>query len=87
MPDFTDFCTRHNLQPDEVLFMGDDIPDIGILKACGIATCPADAVTEVKEICDYISIYTGGRGCARDVIEQTLKIQGNWADSPEAYSG
>jgi len=87
MPDFTDFCTRHNLQPHEVLFMGDDIPDIGILKACGIATCPADAVTEVKEICDYISIYPGGRGCARDVIEQTLKIQGNWADSPEAYSG
>lgn len=87
MPDFANFCSRHNLMPEEVLFMGDDIPDIGILKACGIATCPADAVNEVKEICEYISLYPGGKGCARDVIEQTLKIQGRWADSPEAYSG
>lgn len=87
IPDFYDFCSRHNLKPDEVLFMGDDIPDIGILKICGISTCPADAVTEVKEICEYISIYSGGKGCVRDVIEQTLKVQGKWPENSEAYSG
>ena len=85
MNDFNDFCSRHNLQPEDVLFMGDDIPDIEILKTCGISACPADAVTEVKEICDYISIYPGGRGCARDVIEQTLKIHGKWLYNPGAY--
>jgi 3-deoxy-D-manno-octulosonate 8-phosphate phosphatase (KDO 8-P phosphatase) len=67
--------------------MGDDIPDIGILKECGLATCPADAVNEVKEICEYISSYPGGKGCVRDVIEQVLKIQERWSANPEAYSG
>ena len=87
MPDFEDFLKRHNLKAEEVLFMGDDIPDIGILKVCGVPACPSDAVNEVKEVCEYISIYGGGKGCARDVIEQTLKVHGRWADSPEAYSG
>ena len=87
IPDFYDFCSKHNIKPEEVLFMGDDIPDTGILKICGISTCPADAVTEVKEICEYISIYSGGKGCVRDVIEQTLKIQGKWPENSEAYSG
>jgi 3-deoxy-D-manno-octulosonate 8-phosphate phosphatase (KDO 8-P phosphatase) len=87
IPDFLDFCDRHKIRPDEVLFMGDDIPDIGILKECGLATCPADAVNEVKEISEYISSYPGGKGCVRDVIEQVLKIQERWSANPEAYSG
>jgi len=87
LPDFEDFLKRHNLSADEVLYMGDDIPDIGILKSCGVSACPADAVNEVKDVCQYISLYGGGKGCARDVIEQTLKIQGRWADATEAYSG
>lgn len=87
MPDFEHFINKYELSPDEVLYMGDDIPDIGILKACGIAACPSDAVNEVKDVCHYISIQGGGKGCARDVIEQTLKVHGLWADSPEAYSG
>jgi 3-deoxy-D-manno-octulosonate 8-phosphate phosphatase (KDO 8-P phosphatase) len=87
LPDFQRFCDKYNLKPEEVLFMGDDIPDIGILKNCGLATCPADAVTEVKEVCEYVSLFDGGRGCVRDVIEQTLKIQGVWSANPEAYSG
>ncbi|MFA6334269.1 MAG: HAD hydrolase family protein [Bacteroidales bacterium] len=85
--DFIDFCKRKNLSPDEVLFMGDDIPDIGILKESGLASCPSDAVTEVKEVCEYISLYPGGRGCVRDVIEQTLKIHNLWVANPEACSG
>lgn len=87
IPDFIDFCERHKLQPDEVLFMGDDIPDIGVLKLCGLATCPADAVSEVKEVSEYISLYSGGKGCVRDVIEQTLKIRNKWNTDPETYSG
>lgn len=87
IPDFMDFCKRKNLKPDEVLFMGDDIPDIGILKECGLSSCPSDAVSEVKDVCEYISLYPGGKGCVRDVIEQTLKIHNLWIANPEAYSG
>lgn len=87
MPDFMDFCSKHNLHPSEVLFMGDDIPDIDILKICGLACCPSDAVNEVKEVCEYISIYPGGRGCVRDIIEQTLKIKDLWHKNDQAHSG
>ncbi len=75
---FNEFCRRYNLDPSEVLYMGDDLPDIVIMKQCGIATCPADAVNEVKEVSEYISIFDGGKGCVRDVIEQTLKVQNKW---------
>lgn len=87
MPDFNDFCTRYGLKHDEVLYMGDDIPDIEVLKSCGIATCPGDAVNEVKEVCHYISLYPGGKGSVRDVIEQTLKLQDKWSFDQEIYSG
>ena len=76
--DFRDFCFKYHLQPDEALFMGDDIPDIEAMERCGLAACPADAVHEVKEICAYISDKSGGMGCVRDVIEQTLRLQGKW---------
>ncbi len=87
MPDFEHFCSKYNLLPQDVLFMGDDIPDIEILKSCGLATCPSDAVNEVMEVCEYISQHKGGRGCVRDVIEQTLKIQGKWYPNSGACSG
>lgn len=74
-----DFCSKYKLQPNEVLCMGDDIPDIEILAGCGLSTCPADAVPEVKAICEYISDKPGGMACVRDVIEQTLKLQGKWS--------
>lgn len=87
MPDFMDFCSKNNLHPSQVLFMGDDIPDIEILKICGLACCPSDAVNEVKEVCEYISIYPGGKGCVRDIIEQTLKIKDLWHKNDQAFSG
>ncbi len=87
MPDFQDFCKKYNIDSADVLFMGDDIPDMEILSACGLATCPSDAVNEVKEICEYISLFAGGKGCVRDVIEQTLKIQGKWYPNSGAFSG
>lgn len=77
-PAFQDFCEKHNLKPTEVLYMGDDIPDLQILDICGLPCCPADAVNEVKEASEYISIHSGGKGCVRDIIEQTLKVQGLW---------
>ena len=78
MRTYLEFLKKNNLAEDEVLCMGDDIPDYEIMSHCGVAACPADAATEIKEIADYISIYAGGRGCVRDVIEQTLRLHGNW---------
>lgn len=72
------FLSSHNLKWEETLFMGDDIPDIEVMKLVGIAACPADATPEVKAISNYISPVNGGRGCARDVIEKVLKLNGDW---------
>lgn len=62
----------------QVLYMGDDIPDIPVLRIAGVSCCPKDAAIDVKEIVDYHSPIEGGKGCVRDVIEQTLRVQGNW---------
>ena len=59
--------------------MGDDIPDIPVLKIVGLSCCPQDAVNEVKDICRYISSKNGGKGAVRDVIEQVMKIHGKWS--------
>ncbi len=72
------YLTEKQLSWDEVLFMGDDIPDMQAMKKVAIACCPIDAVHEVKEISAYISPVSGGHGCARDVIEKVLKIRGHW---------
>ncbi|NJO69868.1 MAG: HAD hydrolase family protein [Bacteroidetes bacterium] len=79
--DFNEFLLRYSLSPNEVLYMGDDIPDIEILDVAGIAACPADAVEEVKAVSTYISPFSAGKGCVRDVIEQVLKVNQAWIDS------
>ncbi len=68
-----------------VLYMGDDIPDLAPMKLAGLSVCPADAVEEIKAVSHYVSLYPGGKGCARDVIEKVLKVQGKWM-SEQAYS-
>ena len=68
---------RH-LSINELLFMGDDIPDYYCMKMAGIAACPADAASEIKEIASYISPFKGGEGCVRDVIEKVLKLNNKW---------
>lgn len=78
MEDFEDFCKRHALAPEEVMYFGDDLPDIPVMTACGCGVCPCDAVDEVKEIADLISTRPGGKGCAREVIQAVLKAQGLW---------
>ncbi len=73
------FLSSHNLKWEETLFMGDDIPDVDVMKRVGLPVCPADAVPEVKAVSKYISTVNGGRGCAREVIEKVLKLNGDWA--------
>lgn len=73
-----DYMAEYDLKKEEVLYIGDDIPDLQAMKTCGIAACPADAAEEIKKICHYISPLRGGEGCVRDVIEQALKVQGKW---------
>ena len=78
--DFEDFKEKYNLKNEEILMMGDDLPDMGIMKISGISACPKNSVPEVKEISDYISPIEGGKGAVRDVIEQVMKIQGKWIE-------
>lgn len=73
-----DYALEHDLRWEEVLFMGDDIPDYRAMQLCGLAVCPSDAAPEIKGICSYISPYGGGDGCARDVIEKVMKLNGHW---------
>lgn len=76
--DYEDFYMKYELKPDQILYMGDDIPDYEPMKASGLATCPADAVEEIQNIAHYISDKDGGKGCIRDVIEQVLRAQKVW---------
>lgn len=70
--------TDYTLKDEEVLYMGDDIPDYPVMKKVGVATCPQDSAIEIKRICDYQSPVFGGKGCVRDVIEQTMRLHGKW---------
>lgn len=83
--DFDEFCTRHGLQPEEVMYFGDDLPDIPVMKACGCGVCPSDAVEDVKAIAGYISSKPGGKGCARETIEMVMKEQGLWSLDVQEY--
>lgn len=76
--DLNDFCSRHGITPEEVMYFGDDLPDVPVLEACGCGVCPNDAVDEVKEVADYISSRPGGKGCVRETLEMTMKAQGTW---------
>ena len=82
---FDAFLKKHNLNAQDVLYMGDDIPDIPVMELAGVPTCPADAAVEVKAISKYISNYKGGEGCVRDVIEQVLKAQDKWMKDTHAF--
>lgn len=75
-----EFFDIYNIKPEEVLYMGDDIPDYYPMKLVGLPCCPQDAVPEVKEVSLYVSHKKGGEGCVRDVIEQVMKVQGKWMD-------
>ena len=82
---YEDLLRRHGLKDDEVMFMGDDIPDLQVLRRVGCPVCPADACAEVIDASIYLSQRAGGEGCARDVIEQTLRAQGKWLQDERAF--
>ena len=75
---FEEWLLATGLQADEILYMGDDIPDYEVMQRVGLPCCPADAAPEIKSIATYISPRNGGYGCGRDVIEQVMKAQGKW---------
>lgn len=73
-----EYMNQHHLQKDEVLMMGDDIPDYEVMQMVGLACAPADAAMEIRGMAHYISLYSGGMGCVRDVIEKVLKLNDHW---------
>jgi 3-deoxy-D-manno-octulosonate 8-phosphate phosphatase (KDO 8-P phosphatase) len=75
---FLNYLKEKSLKPEEVLFMGDDIPDYDVMLEAGVATCPLDAAEEIKSVADYISHKAGGQGCVRDVIEQVMRLHNQW---------
>lgn len=83
--DYEDFMQRYGLKPEEVLYMGDDIPDYQIMQQCGLPCCPADACPEIVSLSRYVSPYDGGRGCVRDVVEHVMKVQHLWMQDSHAF--
>lgn len=76
---------KYGIKDENVLYMGDDIPDYEVMKRCGCPCCPKDAAPEIRDMALYVSHYSGGQGCGRDVIEQVLKVQGKWMADQEAF--
>ena len=81
---YNELVKKYNLQPENVLYMGDDIPDYPVMKIVGMPCCPNDAAPEIQQISKYISDKKGGEGCVRDVIEQILRVQGKWDNNFDA---
>lgn len=82
---YNTFKKKFELDDSDILFMGDDIPDLEVMKIAGVPVCPSDADSEIKQVAVYISDRKGGEGCVRDVIEQVLRLHNNWLDS-DAFS-
>lgn len=82
---FAAFLQKYRLEKDEVIYMGDDIPDFEVMQLCGCPCCPSDAAPEIKAISLYVSSLRGGCGCARDIIEQVLQVQGKWLSDAAAF--
>ena len=79
---FEEYLYTYDLKADEILYMGDDLPDYPVMRRVGIAACPKDAAPEILEFANYVSPVNGGDGCARDVIEKVLRVQSHW-QAPE----
>lgn len=79
------YITERGIKPEEVIYVGDDIPDYEVMREVGCACCPKDACPDIREISNYVSPYDGGMGCARDVIEQVMRAKGLWLTSAKAF--
>ena len=82
-----EFMSDNGLAAEEVIYMGDDIPDLECMRVVGIPVCPADACMEVIEASRYVSEYNGGYGAVRDIVEQVLRVQGRWAKNMQGVLG
>jgi 3-deoxy-D-manno-octulosonate 8-phosphate phosphatase (KDO 8-P phosphatase) len=82
---FEEFLEKYQLSADEVIYVGDDIPDYEVMKRCGCPCCPADACSDIKAISLYVSDRKGGYGCGRDIVEQVLRAQGKWLSDAKAF--
>lgn len=82
-----EFMDDNNLDAQNVIYMGDDIPDLECMRLVGIPVCPADACMEVIEASRYVSEYNGGQGAVRDIVEQVMRAKGCWAKSSEGVLG
>lgn len=82
---YNELKEKYDLKDEEILYMGDDIPDYEVMSVCGLPCCPADAAPEIKAVSKYISHKNGGMGCCRDVVEQVLKAQGLWMNDNKAF--
>ncbi|MBE9602056.1 HAD family hydrolase [Pedobacter sp. MC2016-24] len=78
---YQQLVVKYQLEPEQILYMGDDIPDFKVMQLVGLPTCPADAVPEIKAISKYISPYNGGKTAVRDVVEKVLRVQHQWFDA------
>lgn len=81
-----EFMAREGLNAQNVIYMGDDIPDLECMHQVGIPVCPADAASEVVEASRYISEFKGGEGAVRDIIEQVLRARGDWAKDSQGVT-
>ena len=80
-----ELLSKYDLHEEEIIYVGDDIPDYEVMKRAGCPCCPKDACMEIKEISTYVSDYEGGHGVARDILEQVLKAQGKWVLNEKAF--
>ncbi|WP_438988312.1 KdsC family phosphatase [Polaribacter sp.] len=81
---YSELVKKYNLKPENILYMGDDVPDYPVMKLVGLPACPNDAVREIQQVSKYISDKKGGEGCVRDVIEQVLRVQNKWTENFDA---
>ncbi len=81
---YNELSQKYNIDAGKVLYMGDDIPDYELMKMVALPCCPKDSAVEIRQIAKYVSPIDGGKGCVRDIIEQTLRVQGKWM-LPEAH--
>lgn len=82
---YNELKEKYKLSDEEIAYVGDDIPDYEVLTKCGLPCCPSDAAPEIKDVCTYISHKEGGKGCARDILEQILKTQNRWMHNNTAF--
>lgn len=85
LPVLEEWMAKEGLRSEEVLYMGDDIPDLKPMRRVGLPVCPYDAASEVRQTAKYVSRFTGGYGCVRDVVEQVLKAHGEWLHPEKAF--